>query len=88
MLTGINTVNSNHEIVESYMYGYRNGCEHSKVKLIEAACKWLENNIENYISQADYYARIDSKSKEAFSIILNSKLKEDFKNYLKGVFVN
>ena len=88
MLTGINTVNSNQEIIESYICGYRTGCEYSKAKLIEAAREWLENNMNNYISQAGYYARIDSKSKEALSIILNSKLKEDFKNYLTGVFVN
>ena len=76
MLTGINTVNSNQEIIESYMYGYRNGCEHSKVKLIEAACEWLENNIENYVTQGGSWTWIDSD------------LKDDFKNYLKGVFVN
>ena len=75
MLTGINTVNSNHEIVESYMYGYRNGCEHSKVKLIGAACEWLENNIENYVTQGGSWTWIDSN------------LKKDFENYLKGVFV-
>jgi hypothetical protein len=53
MLTGINTVNSNQEIIELYLHGYRNGCEHSKVKLIEAACEWLENNMESYIGRID-----------------------------------
>jgi hypothetical protein len=76
MLTGINSVNSNQEIIESYLQGYRNGCEHSKVKLIEAACEWLENNIENYVTQVDSDAWI------------NSELEEDFKKYLTGVLVD
>lgn len=76
MLTGINTVNSNQEIIESYLQGYRNGCEHSKVKLIEAAVEWLENNIENYVTQVDSDAWI------------NSELEEDFKKYLTGVLVD
>jgi hypothetical protein len=76
MLTGINTVNSNQEIFESYLQGYRNGCEHAKVRLIEAACEWLENNVENYITQVDSDAWI------------NSELEEDFKKYLTGVYAN
>ena len=76
MLTGINTVNSNQEIIESYLHGYRNGCEHSKVKIIEAACEWLENNIENYVTQGSSWTWIDSE------------LKENFRNYLKGVLVD
>lgn len=78
MLTGINSVNSNsnQEIIESYLHGYRNGCEHAKVKLIEAAIEWLDNNIENYVTQVDSDAWI------------NSELEEDFKKYLKGVLVN
>lgn len=74
MLTGINTVNLNKEIIELYLQGYRNGCELSKVKLIEAACKWLENNMESYIGQ------IDSD--------VYSNLVSNFKNYLMGVSVN
>lgn len=76
MLTGINTVNSNQEIIESYLQGYRNGCEYSKVKLIEVACEWLENNVENYVTQVDSDAWI------------NSELEEDFKKYLTGVLVD
>lgn len=78
MLTGINSVNSNsnQEIIESYLQGYRNGCEHAKVKLIEAAIEWLENNIENYVTQVDSDAWI------------NSELEEDFKKYLTGVLVD
>ena len=80
MLTGINTVNSNQEIIESYLHGYRNGCEHSKVKIIEATGEWLENNIENYVTQGGSWTWIDSELKE--------NLKENLKNYLKGVLVN
>lgn len=76
MLTGINTVNSNQEIIESYLQEYRNGCEHAKVKLIEAACEWLEDNIENYVTQVDSDAWI------------NSELEEDFKKYLTDVLVD
>lgn len=76
MLTGINTVNSNQEIIESYCHGYRTGCEYSKVKIIEAACEWLENNIDDYVGQIDSIVYIDSD------------LKENFKNYLKGVLIN
>jgi hypothetical protein len=80
MLTGINSVNSNQVsnqvIIESYLRGYRNGYEHAKVKLIEAACEWLENNIENYVTQVDSDAWI------------NSELEEDFKKYLTGVLVD
>lgn len=70
MLTNINSINSNQEIIELYLQGYRNGCEHAKIKLIEAACEWLENNIENYVTQVDSDAWI------------NSELEEDFKKYL------
>lgn len=78
MLTGINSVNSNsnQEIIESYLHGYRNGCEHAKIRLIEAATEWLENNIENYVTQVDSDAWIDSE------------LEEDFKKYLTGVLVD
>lgn len=76
MLTGINTANSNQVIIESYLHGYRNGCEHAKVKLIEAATEWLENNIDNYVTQVDSDAWI------------NSELEEDFKKYLTGVLVD
>lgn len=78
MLTGINSVNSNsnQEFIESYLHGYRNGCEHAKVKLIEAAMEWLENNVENYVTQVDSDAWIDSE------------LEEDFKKYLTGVLVD
>ena len=76
MLTGINAVNSNQVIIESYLQGYRNGCEHAKVKLIEAATEWLENNIDNYIPRVDSDAWIDSE------------LEEDFKKYLMGVLVD
>ena len=76
MLTGINTVNSNQEIIESYLQGYRNGCEHSKVKLIEAACEWLENNVENYVTQVGTWTWIDSE------------LKKNFENYLTKVLVD
>ena len=76
MLTGINAVNSNQVIIESYLQGYRNGCEHAKVKLIEAATEWLENNIDNYITRVDSDAWIDSE------------LEEDFKKYLMGVLVD
>lgn len=76
MLTGINSVNSNQEIIESYLQGYRNGCEHSKVKLIEAACEWLENNVENYVTQVGTWTWIDSE------------LKKNFENYLTGVLVD
>lgn len=76
MLTGINTINSNQGVIESYFQGYRNGCEHAKVRLIEAAMEWLENNIENYVTQVDSDAWI------------NSELEEDFKKYLTGVLVD
>lgn len=78
MLTGINSVNSNSNqvIIESYLHGYRNGCEHAKVKLIEAATEWLENNIDNYVTQVDSDAWI------------NSELEDDFKKYLNGVLVD
>ena len=74
MLTRINTVNLNQEIIELYLQGYRNGCELSKVKLIEAACKWLENNMESYIGQID--------SDVYFNLVGN------FKSYLTGVLVD
>lgn len=76
MLTKINSVNSNQENNESYLHGYKNGYAYAKVKLIETACEWLENNIESYITQVDSDAWIDSK------------LEEDFKNYLIGVLVD
>lgn len=78
MLTGINSVNSNsnQEIIESYLRGYRNGCEHAKVKLIEAAIEWLDNNAENYVIQGGSWKWIDLE------------LKENFKNYLTGVLVD
>lgn len=76
MLTEKNSVNSNQEIIKSYLQGYRNGCEYSKVKLIEVAYEWLENNVENYIIRVDSDAWFDSD------------LKEDFKKYLKGVLVD
>lgn len=79
MLTKINSVHLNQEIIELYLQGYRNGCELSKVKLIEAACKWLENNVENYVTQVDsdvYYSDV------------YSNLVSNFKSYLMGVSVN
>lgn len=76
MLTGINTVNSNQEIIESYLHGYRNGCEHAKVKLIEAAIEWLDNNAENYVIQEGSWKWIDLE------------LKKNFENYLTGVLVD
>ena len=76
MLTEINSVNSNQEIIESYLQGYRNGCEHAKIKLIEAACEWLENNVENYVTQVGTWTWIDSE------------LKKNFENYLTGVLVD
>lgn len=76
MLTGINTVNSNQEIIESYLHGYRNGCEHAKVKLIEAAIEWLDNNAENYVIQGGSCKWIDLE------------LKKNFENYLTGVLVD
>lgn len=80
MLTGINSVNSNQvsnqEIIESYLQGYRNGCEHAKIKLIEAAMEWLENNAENYVIIGGSWKWIDLE------------LKENFKNYLTGVLVD
>jgi hypothetical protein len=67
------------QIIELYLQGYRNGCELSKVKLIEAACKWLENNMESYIGQiySDVY----------YSDVY-SNLVSNFKSYLMGVSVN
>lgn len=62
------------QIIELYLQGYRNGCELSKVKLIETACKWLENNMENYIGQ------IDSD--------VYSNLVGNFKSYLYSVLVD
>lgn len=79
MLTGINSVNSNQEIIESYLHGYRNGCEHAKVKLIEAACEWLENNVENYITQVD---------SNIYDSDVYSNLVSNFKSYLTGVLVD
>lgn len=79
MLTGINTVNSNQEIIELYLQGYRTGCELSKVKLIEAACEWLENNVENYITQVDSNVY---DSDVYFNLVGN------FKSYLTGVLVD
>lgn len=79
MLTGINTINSNQEIIESYLHGYRNGCEHAKVKLIEAATEWLENNVENYITQVD---------SNVYDSDVYSNLIGNFKSYLTGVLVD
>lgn len=79
MLTGINTVNSNQEIIESYLQGYRNGCEYAKVRLIEAACKWLENNVENYVIQVD---------SDVYDSDVYSNLVGNFKSYLTGVLVD
>lgn len=79
MLTGINTVNSNQEIIESYLQGYRNGCEHAKVKFIEAATKWLENNVENYITQVD---------SNVYDSDVYSNLVSNFKSYLYSVLIN
>lgn len=80
MLTGINSVNSNQVsnqvIIESYLQGYRNGCEHAKIKLIEAAMEWLENNAENYVIQEGSWKWIDLE------------LKKNFENYLTGVLVD
>lgn len=78
MLTGINSVNSNSNqvIIESYLHGYRNGCEHAKIRLIEAAMEWLENNAENYVIQGGSWKWVDLE------------LKENFKNYLTGVLVD
>lgn len=89
MLTGINSVNSNsnQEIIESYLHGYRNGCEHAKVKLIEAATEWLENNIENYVTQANlgYVTRVDS---DVYYSNIYSNLVGNFKSYLMSVLVD
>lgn len=79
MLTGINTVNSNQEIIESYLQGYRNGCEHAKVRLIEAATEWLENNVENYITQVD---------SNVYGSDVYSNLIGNFKSYLTEVLVD
>lgn len=79
MLTGINTINSNQEIIESYLHGYRNGCEHAKVRLIEAATEWLENNVENYIDQID---------SDVLDSDVYSNLVGNFKSYLTRVLVD
>ncbi len=67
------------QIIDLYLQGYRNGCEQSKVKLIEAACKWLENNVENYVTQVNsdvYYSDV------------YSNLVGNFKSYLYSVLVD
>lgn len=79
MLTGINSVNSNQKIIESYLHGYRNGCEHAKVRLIEAACEWLENNVENYVTQID---------SDVYNSDIYSNLVGNFKSYLTRVLVD
>lgn len=74
MLTGINTVNSNQVIIESYLQGYRNGCEHAKIKLIEAAMEWLENNAEDYVIQEGSWKWIDLELKKNFENYLTEEL--------------
>lgn len=38
----------NQEIVNSYVTGYNKGKLDSKIKFIEKACEWLEDNLFNY----------------------------------------
>lgn len=38
----------NQEIVNSYAIGYNQGKLDAKIKFIEKACEWLDNNAEDY----------------------------------------
>lgn len=38
----------NQEIINSYITGYNQGKLDSKIKFIEKACEWLDNNAEDY----------------------------------------
>lgn len=73
MLTEINSINSNQEIVESYVDGYRNGCSDTKIKIIDKFSTWLDAHIDDYLHQVDSDVWVDTHN---LIVDLNKEMKK------------